>query len=115
MSTIRVEAIPTRPLSTLSPSSPVMSTSQPAEVFIKETVTLKSMDSSVSWLGWILCLILLGIIFSLLLYVFNPTTVQNKDSNGNPTGTPNWGTVIFYAIFFAVLLMILAYCFKAKC
>ena len=50
MSTIRVEAIPTRPLSTLSPSSPVMSTSQPAEVFVAETVTVKSMDSSVSWL-----------------------------------------------------------------
>ena len=114
MSTIRVEAIPTRPLSTLSPSSPVMSTPQPAEYIISETVSVRSSDSSINWLGWILCLILLAVIFSLLLYVFNPTAVQTKDSNGNPTGTPSWGTVIFYAILFAVLLMILAYCFKAK-
>ena len=112
-STIRVEAIPTRPLSTLSPSSPVYVNQQPAEVLVEERVYVEP-KKSMNWFGWIVCLIILTVIISLLLYVFNPTAIQEKDAAGNPNGVQSWSMIIFYALFFALLLMILAYAFRAK-
>jgi hypothetical protein len=134
MSTISVEAVPTKPLSSLAPGtpiyvktieSPVQYQSVATPVTIVETTNVKtvvvddgsSSYASYSWGSILFTFLLVFFISFFLLYVFDPVRVQNTGADGNPNGTPNAGKCVVGAIILGVFFALIfwALCSFLKC
>lgn len=129
MSTIQVEAVPTRSIYTLSPNSPtimrVESVSTPttsipvvpigntSTVYVAETVDSVSKQSrnSVSWGVLFLVFFLFLVISFFVMYAYNPSWIQNSNANGQPDGTVNIGKAVIYAIIIGIIAALLFWAF----
>ena len=131
MSTIAVEAVPLRSLSSLSPNSPVImrseivstptsyreipvsvssSSSAPVVVVEREAVVGKSYSS---WSGIITVFLVIAVVAFFVLYALNPTFVQNTNANGQPDGIQNIGKIIVTAIIIGLIAALLYWAFTS--
>ena len=107
MSAIQIEAIPTRPLSSLAPGTPMTE-----KVVVTETVSVSS--SSGGWGGLIITFIVVALLAWFLLYSLNPTAVQTTNAAGNATGTVDPIKVFVAALFIALIVVLLLWAFREK-
>jgi Na+/proline symporter len=141
-STIAVESVAFKPISSFAPNSPVyvervaatpvvVATPQVVsapvvteKVAIVERVAVTERESDdcgsrskrggCNW--WVILLVFLFVtIFAFfLLYSLNPTAVQNVDANGQPNGTVSVGKCIFGAIIIGIIVAILFWAFASS-
>lgn len=111
---IDLEAIPTRPLTSLAPNSPVVVrevVASPVKTVAVVEETSSSSGSCSSALAIFLVFLVVTIITFFLLYALNPTNVQNTNANGQPDGTPSAGKCVVGAIIWGIIFALIFWAF----
>ena len=125
MSSINVEAVPVRSISSLAPNSPVYvrevvaTPVQPVTkvaVIETDTYTTSSPSNTSSSKWWVILIVFLvvAIVSFFLLYALNPPAVQNVNAAGNPDGTVNTGKCVAGCTIIGVIFALLFWAFAAS-